>query len=118
MRVSGTEKDVDHICAERLQGDRRLEDNVFRSSYSQTGQLGSCAIGEGRAIVQSERVRNRQTRVSLASSSSCQSNKHSTHYMIISETFRRVLLLLRRPDVCALHNTISQGNVTSATFFP
>lgn len=103
MWVSGVEKDVDHICAERLQGDGRLEDNVFRSSYSQSCQLGSCAIGEGRALVQSERARDRQTGVSRASGGSCQSNRHATCYTIISETFRWVPHLLRRPDVCAQH---------------
>lgn len=49
-RVSVTAglKDVDRIRAERLQGDGRLEDNVFISSYSHFCQLGSCAIREGR----------------------------------------------------------------------
>lgn len=95
-RVSVTAglKDVDRICAERLPGDGRLEDNVFMSSYSQFCQLGSCAIGEGRL-----KERERQSVSSLTRLWQQLSIKHATDY-----TFRLVLLLLRRPVVCVLQD--------------
>lgn len=92
VRVSAAEKDVDHICAERLQGDGRLEDNVFISSYSQSCQLGSCASGEGRPQYC---LKERQT-VSLKSHVPLAAAVNHTN------TFRLMLLLLRRPVVCAL----------------
>lgn len=89
---SAAEKDVDRICAERLQGDGRLEDNVFISSYSQSCQLGSCAGGEGRPQYC---LKERQT-VSLKSHVPLAAAVNHT------DTLRLMLLLLRRLVVCAI----------------
>lgn len=94
MRVSAVEKEVDRICAERLQGDGRLEDNVFISSYSQSCQLDSCASREGRPQYS---LKERQT-VSLKSHAPLAAAANHT------DTIRLMLLLLRRPVVCALQD--------------